>query len=81
MKINELSDKQKEYLRTHKLEKKYKKASDYFEQNPNHPSLNVEALEPKHLKLYSFRIDKKYRAVFIIKNGVAEIIAITNHYK
>ncbi len=26
-------------------------------------------LEPKHLKVYSFRIDRKYRAIFIIING------------
>jgi len=41
MKIKELSDDQKKYLKTHSLEKKYQKASEYFEQNPNHPSLNI----------------------------------------
>jgi hypothetical protein len=30
-----------------------------------HSSLNTELLEPKHRLIYSFRIDKKYRALFI----------------
>jgi Txe/YoeB family toxin of Txe-Axe toxin-antitoxin module len=81
MKIKELSEILKEYIKTHQLEKKYEKVKLLFEANINHPSLNVEVLEPKHLKIYSFRIDKKYRAVFIVTNGDAEIITITNHYK
>jgi plasmid maintenance system killer protein len=81
MKIIELNDKLLEYLKTHKIEKKYSKAKVLFENDYNHPSLKVEILEPKNLKIYSFRIDKKYRAIFIIVNNEAEIIAITNHYE
>lgn len=69
------------YLRKRQLEKKFLKAKELFEQDENHPSLNVEILEPKHLKIYSLRIDRKYRAVFIVTGGEAEIITITNHYK
>jgi len=35
----------------------------------------------KYLRIYSFRIDKKYRAIFIYTNNEVEIITITNHYK
>jgi len=82
MKIKELRKDLKEYLKIHNLGKKFNKAKKLFENNPFHPSLNTEILEPKHLKIYSFRIDKKYRAIFIyIDNKEIEIIAITNHYK
>jgi hypothetical protein len=44
MKIKELNDKLAEYLKTHHLEKKYEKAKTLFENDFNHPSLNVEIL-------------------------------------
>jgi len=81
MKIKALKEKTEKYLEKHQLKKKFDKAKTLFEQDINHPSLNVEIMEPKHLKVYSFRIDKKYRALFIVTNGEAEIITITNHYK
>jgi len=81
MKIKDLNEKLAEYLKTHQLEKKYIKAKNLFENDINHPSLNVEILEPKHLKIYSFRIDKKYRAIFIVLKDEVEIITFTNHYK
>ncbi len=81
MKIKALKDKTEKYLEKHRLKKKFLKAKKLFEQDINHPSLNVEILEPKHLRVYSFRLDKKYRAIFIITDGEAEIITVTNHYK
>jgi len=79
--LRQLNVNQLEYLELHGLEKKYEKAKRLFESNINHPSLNTECLEPKHLKIYSFRLDKKYRVVFIVKEGEAEVIVISNHYK
>jgi len=81
MKIKPLREDLKEKLKKYNLEKKFKKAKQLFENNPFHPSLNTELLEPRHLKIYSFRLDKKYRAIFIIVDNNAEIITITNHYK
>lgn len=53
-----------------------------FETNPKHPSLNSERLAPKGLKIYSFRVDHKYRAIFILINtDDAEIIDINDHYQ
>ena len=79
--IKPLKNKIHEYLKKHQLEKKYLKAKELFEKDINHPSLNVELLEPKHLKVYSFRLDIKYRAIFIIVDGQAEILTVTVHYR
>ncbi len=82
MHINELRDDLKAYLSTHGLEKKYAKAKILFEQDPFYPSLNTELLRPKERLIYSFRLDRKYRALFIyLEDGTVEIIALTNHYK
>lgn len=82
MHIKQIRDDLDKYLKKHNLEKKFKKAKSFFEQDPLYPSLNTELLEPKDRLIYSFRLDKKYRAIFIyIDNNTIEIIAFTNHYK
>ena len=82
MKILPLHKELVKYLNKHQLNKKFKKQSDLFIQNINHPSLNVEILEPRYLRIYSFRIDKKYRAIFFFHNtDLIEIIDINNHYR
>ena len=58
MKIKPLKADINKYLKKHQLSEKFQKAKELFEQNINHPSLNVEILEPKHLKAYSFGLDK-----------------------
>lgn len=63
------------------LVKKFTKQKFIFELNPSHPSLNTEKLEPKSVGLYSFRIDIKFRAIFRIRSGMAEILHITKHYQ
>lgn len=68
----------KKYGVTIKLTKQIK----LLEQNYKHPSLNTEKLEPKELRLYSFRIDRKYRAIFhILPDGNIEIVDINDHYQ
>ncbi|MBI2633232.1 MAG: type II toxin-antitoxin system YoeB family toxin [Parcubacteria group bacterium] len=70
------------YIKRHALQKKFEKQKRFFERNPFHKSLNTELLEPPHLRLWSFRIDKKYRVIFIFrKRDIIEIIDITNHYR
>ena len=81
MNIKPLKNEVKQFLKKHQLTKKFQKSKVLFEQDIHHPSLNVETLEPKHLKIYSFRLDKKYRAIFIIVKGEAEIITVNNHYQ
>jgi len=80
--IKPIRDDLEKYLKKHNLEKKYIKAKKLFENDPFYPSLNIELLEPKDRLIYSFRLDKKYRAIFIyIDEDTIEIIAFTNHYK
>ena len=82
MQIKSLRDDLKDYLKKHNLQKKYKKAKKLFENDPFYPSLNTELLEPKDRLIYSFRLDKKYRVIFIYTDtNTIEVIAITNHYK
>lgn len=69
-------------LKKYGLVGKYIKQVRLLEGNVYHPSLNVELLEPKKMGIYSFRIDRKYRAIFIFreKNEVIEVINVTVHY-
>jgi len=70
------------YLVKHNIKKKYEKQIALFQNNPRHPSLNTEILEPKHLRIYSFRIDRKYRAIFIfLSKDEVEIVDINDHYQ
>ena len=69
------------YAKSHGLTKKLTKQINLFQENPAHPSLNIEMLEPKSLRIYSFRIDRKYRAIFIYVNGEVEITDINLHYE
>ncbi|SFV88251.1 hypothetical protein MNB_SUP05-SYMBIONT-5-534 [hydrothermal vent metagenome] len=44
--------------------------------------MHTELLEPRERAIYSFRLDKKYRALFIYTaQKEIEIIAFTNHYR
>ena len=66
----------------HNLMAKLEKQILLFQNNPRHPSLHTELLKPKHLKLYSFRLDRKYRAIFIyLGKNTVEIIDINCHYR
>ena len=39
-------------------------------------------MEPKHLRIYSFRITKNFRAVFVYNNNqTIEVVDINNHYR
>ncbi len=81
MKLKPLRKDLREYLSVHGLLKKWEKASRLFEENTRHPSLNAELMNPSWRGVYSFRVDRKYRALFFITDGVAEVFQITNHYK
>ncbi len=82
MKISPLHVDILDYLIKHNILKKWEKSEGLFNENIKYPSLNVELLEPRWKGIYSFRLDKKYRALYFInKQGYAEIICVTNHYK
>jgi Txe/YoeB family toxin of Txe-Axe toxin-antitoxin module len=80
--IVDLREDLEKYIRKHGLVKKWEKVKTLFENDPSHPSLNSELLEPKHRLIYSFRIDRKYRALFIcLPDNRVEILTITKHYR
>lgn len=81
MKIKPLRADLTEYILKNNLSKKWSKALYLLESNIKHPSLNTELLVPRWRGIYSFRIDRKYRALFFIINDEIEIFQITNHYK
>lgn len=82
MQVKTLSPKLVNYLTKHGLTDKFYKQLNLFIENPSHPSLNTEKLEPRDAGLYSFRIDRKYRAIFIMTDfKEAEIIDINDHYQ
>lgn len=82
MEIKRLRPDLEKYLKRHGLAKKFAKQSKLFCQNPNHPSLNTELLEPKQIKIYSFRVDRKYRAIFgFVDSDTIEVVDINLHYR
>ncbi|TSC53841.1 MAG: hypothetical protein LiPW39_39 [Parcubacteria group bacterium LiPW_39] len=46
------------------IKRRAKKQEKFFRQNPFHPSLHIEKIEPKARQIWSLRIDKKYRILF-----------------
>ena len=81
MRILKLHSDLEKKLKRYQLEKKFIKAKELFEDNSSHPSLKTELLEPKHFKIYSFRLDRKFRAIFVIIRDEAKIIDINLHYQ
>jgi len=83
MELLPLGKTSKEKIARYNLSKKFDKQISLLLTNQKYPSLNVELLEPKKLGFYSFRIDRKFRAVFVFHKDLnaIEVITITNHYK
>ena len=82
MKILPLHPEISDYLKKRNLEKKFEKQIRLFENNPFHPSLRTELLEPRNMRIWSFRIDRKYRAIFIfLETDTVEIIDVNDHYQ
>lgn len=71
------------YLKKHNLTKKFNKQIVLLGNNLSHPSLHVERLEPKIKGIYSFRLDAKYRALFIFRDDLSalEFLVVTKHYE
>lgn len=80
-KIRPLRSDLKKYLQKRHLQKKFEKQMEYMKRNVHHPSLHTEVLEPRKFRIFSFRVDKKYRAIYIYHNGEIEIIDINPHYR
>ena len=81
MQIKPLRKDIEEYIDSHYLSRKWNKARLIFETDIRHPSLHTELMEPRWRGIYSFRLDKQYRALFFIIGSQVEVFRITKHYK
>ncbi len=66
----------------HHIRKKFEKQLHLLSANSQHPGLHAELLEPRQHGIYSFRIDRKYRGLFVYHSDIhaVEIISVTVHY-
>jgi len=79
----------KQLQKQHSLAAVISKQVELFRNNPFHPSLHTEKMEPKKEEIYSFRINKQWRVLFKKKKqdkkGTQELkvflLAISKHYE
>lgn len=57
------------------MSKQLERKKNFFINDPSHPSLHFELLQPKQLGRYSFRLNDQYRAI-VIKNAPNEYTII-----
>jgi|SRR3989344_1017201 len=57
------------YIEKRNLTRKFAKQARLFELNIFYPSLETELLEPREMRVWSFRVDRKYRAIFIFRGS------------
>ncbi len=82
MHVKQLNKYLEKYVQKKNLTRKFEKQIRFFVENPSHPSLNLELLEPRSAGYYSFRLDKKYRVVFIFMTpDEIEVVDINSHYE
>ncbi len=62
------------------IQKKAEKKEKIFRQNPFHPSLHTEKLEPKSKEVWSFRIDREYRILFKFINPNEVVFLACGHH-
>jgi hypothetical protein len=60
------------------IRKQYLKACRYIESG-NFKNVYLKLREPKHLRIYQFRISKKYRAIAFEKDGDLFVYKISDH--
>lgn len=51
------------------IQRKAEKQEKNFRENPFHPSLHTEKLEPRRKEVWSIRVDRRYRIVFRFIDG------------
>ena len=52
-----------------KIQIKAETQEKYFRENPFHPSLHTEKLEPHRKEVWSIRVDRRYRIAFRFIDG------------
>lgn len=62
------------------IQKKLIKQESFLRENPLHPSLHTEKLQPKIKEYWSFRVDKSYRVLFrFTKKDELILITVGTH--
>lgn len=62
------------------IQKKAERQTELFRENPFHPSLHTEKLEPRNKEVWSFRVDKRYRIFFrYINKGKVLFLTVGPH--
>lgn len=56
-----------------RIQRRAEKQERLFRENPFHPSLHTEKLEPKEKQVWSFRVDRSFRIIFRFLNGKAAL--------
>lgn len=51
------------------VQRRAEKQERLFRENPFHPSLHTEKLQPKDKQIWSFRVDRSYRIIFRFLDG------------
>ena len=67
-----------EYLKKRNLLKQYKSAKAYFEAD-NFKIIDTKPRKPKKLGVFQFKINKKYRAFYVIRKEGAVVFRISDH--
>jgi len=82
-KVLPINSRLQKLLQKYSLQTKFEKQIKLLSENPGHPSLNLELLEPKIYGIYSIRINRKFRALLIFRKDkqVIEILNVTVHYR
>ncbi len=62
------------------IQRKAERKEKIFRQNPFHPSLHTEKLEPKSKQVWSFRIDREYRILFRFINHNKILFLTCGHH-
>ncbi|OGG49751.1 hypothetical protein A3C18_01040 [Candidatus Kaiserbacteria bacterium RIFCSPHIGHO2_02_FULL_54_11b] len=62
------------------IQRKLEKQERLFRENPFHPSLHTEKLEPRARQYWSFRVDRTYRVLFRFLDGqTVALITVGTH--
>ena len=65
-----------------KIQKKAAVKAELFRENPFNPILETEKLNPKHHKVWSFRVDQCFRIIFkFTEKNIVEFCFIGHHNK
>ena len=63
------------------IQKKAVKKIEIFQENPFHPILRTEKINPSQLNLWTFRIDIAYRVLFRFLDSENALFILADHHK